>query len=58
MANRTVFIIDGFNLYHSVKQASKDLGLADKGTKWLDIRSLCSSYLYILGGNAQLEKIY
>ena len=58
MANRTVFIIDGFNLYHSVKQAAKDLGLGSRGTKWLDIRSLCASYLYILGGGAQLGKIY
>lgn len=58
MANRTVFIIDGFNLYHSVKQAAKDLGMGDKGTKWLDLRSLCASYLYILGNNSQLGNIY
>jgi len=58
VTNRTVFIIDGFNLYHSAKQASKDLGLGEKGTKWLDIRSLCASYLHIVGSNAQLGKVY
>lgn len=58
MTNRTVFVIDGFNLYHSVKEAAKDLGLGDKGTKWLDIRSLCASYLHIVGSNAQLQNVY
>ena len=54
--NRTTFLIDGFNLYHSVRQASKDLKGAS--TKWLDIRALCSSYLYLIGGGTSLEKIY
>lgn len=58
MTNRTAFIIDGFNLYHSVRQASHDLGLGEKGTKWLDIRALCSSYLHVIGGAAQLANIY
>jgi uncharacterized LabA/DUF88 family protein len=53
---RTTFIIDGFNLYHSVIAASEDLG--NISTKWLNIRSLCESYLYTLGGNYTLEKIY
>jgi uncharacterized LabA/DUF88 family protein len=54
--NRTVFIIDGFNLYHSTRDASKDLG--GQSTKWLDIRSLCASYLHVLGRGAQLEDVY
>lgn len=58
MMNRTTFVVDGFNLYHSVKQAANDLGLGDKGTKWLDLRSLCASYLYVIGANAQLGRIY
>lgn len=56
--NRTSFLIDGFNLYHSVKKASYDLGLGGNGTRWLDIRSLCKSLLYIIGNNAQIEEIY
>lgn len=54
--NRTTFLVDGFNLYHSVKNASHDLG--GSGTRWLDIRALCASYLSAIGGNAQVEAIY
>lgn len=56
--NRTAFLIDGFNLYHSVKTASQDLGLSGSGTRWLDIRSLCDSFLHIIGNNAQISEIY
>ncbi|MGA2297498.1 MAG: NYN domain-containing protein [FCB group bacterium] len=54
--NRTTFIIDGFNLYHSVVEASWDLHNAS--TKWLDIHSLCKSYLHVIGNNSQIENIY
>lgn len=54
--NRIVFLIDGFNVYHSLENASKDLG--GKSTKWLDIKSLCSSYLGNIGSNAILKDIY
>lgn len=54
--NRTIFLIDGFNLYFSVRQASRDLG--GKTTKWLDVQSLCSSLLHIVGNDAQLENVY
>lgn len=56
--NRTAFLIDGFNVYHSVKNASADLGLKGAGTRWLDIRGWCASYLSAIGGNAQIEGIY
>ncbi|MBN1504574.1 MAG: NYN domain-containing protein [Candidatus Eisenbacteria bacterium] len=54
--NRTVFLVDGFNLYHSVRSASEDLG--GKSTKWSDIRSLLSSYLPAIGAGAVLHGIY
>ena len=54
----TSFLIDGFNVYHSVKTASHDLGLAGGGTRWLDIRSMCSSYLHLIDKTASLEDIY
>jgi uncharacterized LabA/DUF88 family protein len=54
--NRTSFIIDGFNLYHSVREAAKFF--EGKGTKWLNIKELCNSYLQIVGGGAKLESIY
>src|SRR3954453_10007217 len=53
--NRTAFIIDGFNLYHSVVDAGDRLNAS---TKWLDISSLCDSYLYRVGGNAKMQGIY
>jgi hypothetical protein len=56
--NRTVFLIDGFNLYHSVVETSNDFGLGGKGTKWLDLNSLCSSYLHLSGNNSILHDIY
>jgi uncharacterized LabA/DUF88 family protein len=55
-SNRTSFFVDGFNLYHSLIEASRDLG--GRPAKWLDIRSLLSSYLPVIGGGATLEKIY
>ncbi len=55
---RTSFLIDGFNLYHSVKTASHDLGLSGGGTRWLDIRSMCQSYLHLIDTAARLSEIY
>ena len=52
---RVAFLVDGFNLYHSLVQAGSDLGAS---TKWLDLRSLCQSYLYTLGKTARLENIF
>src|SRR4029077_9481136 len=37
---------------------SHDLGLGERGTKWLDIRALCSSYLHVIGSAAQLANVY
>lgn len=54
--NRTAFIIDGFNLYHSARQASNHLG--GVSTKWLDIHALCDSYLHLVGGGAQTQGVY
>ncbi|MFC1485820.1 NYN domain-containing protein [Candidatus Latescibacterota bacterium] len=54
--DRTVFLIDGFNLYHSLIDAEKIS--KSKGTKWLDIKSLCISYLSQVGNDAQIEDIY
>jgi uncharacterized LabA/DUF88 family protein len=35
--NRTMFLVDGFNIYHSLRAASSELGGAQ--TKWLDLRA-------------------
>lgn len=53
--NRVTFLIDGFNLYHSIR----DLGRYEKlHVKWLNIYSLCSSFLYLIGKDANLAEIY
>jgi hypothetical protein len=56
--NRTAFLIDGFNLYHSVKEASTALHLGGAGTRWLNFHSLCASYLHLIGRGASLEGVY
>ena len=57
--NRTSFIVDGFNLYHSLIEAQRD---SSTNTKWLDLKKLCSSYLPIAarigGSRAELESIH
>ena len=53
---RTVFLVDGFNLYHSVLDIARHNG--GLCLKWLDIHSLCSSFLHLIDRNAKLECIY
>jgi len=45
--NRAVFLVDGFNLYHSILQAGPVPGRAT--LKWLDLKGLCTSYLSLAG---------
>uniref|UniRef100_Q3AP07 NYN domain-containing protein n=1 Tax=Chlorobium chlorochromatii (strain CaD3) TaxID=340177 RepID=Q3AP07_CHLCH len=54
--NRVVFIVDGFNLYHSLKAAQAVQRPAS--TKWLDLCSLFSSQLYHFGKDAVLHKVF
>jgi uncharacterized LabA/DUF88 family protein len=58
--NRTAFLVDGFNLYHSLIEAQRDSG--GRTTKWLNVTSRCSSFLPIagrvFGERAALERIY
>ena len=54
--NRTTFIIDGFNLYHSIIEASNDSNHIP--LKWLDIYSLCKSYLPLISIDAICESVY
>jgi uncharacterized LabA/DUF88 family protein len=53
--NRVIFLIDGFNLYHSVLDILNDTRHC---TKWLDITALCRSYLYRFGKDASIGSIY
>ena len=57
---RVVFLVDGFNLYHSLADAQRDAH--GKTTKWLDLGSLCASFLplvaRIAGERAELACIH
>jgi len=55
LMNRVGFLIDGFNLYHSVVRFHKDTHIC---TKWLDIYSLCKSYISLFGRDAELASVY
>jgi len=50
--NRVTFLVDGFNLYHSVRLAERDLKAS---TKWLDIKSLCLSYLPLIANTVKTK---
>jgi hypothetical protein len=54
--NRTTFLIDGFNLYHSLNDACRDL--RRRGIKWLNINKFCLSYIPHITPRASLEQIY
>jgi len=57
--NRTAFIVDGFNVYHSLIQAGRDSSTC---VKWLDLQKLCRSFLPIVGrsfaGRAEIEDVF
>lgn len=57
--NQVTFLVDGFNLYHSVREAERILR---SSTKWLNIRELCASYLHLIrnevGDKTKLKNIY
>ena len=52
---RVTFLVDGFNLYHSIRDIKYHLKV---NAKWLNIHSLCKSYLYLFGNDAILEEVY
>lgn len=59
MSGRTAFVIDGFNVYHSLVEASASLGLPNEtGTKWLNLRGLCASYIPLFGPSATLKDVF
>lgn len=53
--NRVSFLIDGFNLYHSVVDLRR---IHKTGSKWLDIYQLCNSYVYLFGKEAKLDSVH
>lgn len=58
--NRVVFLVDGFNVYHSLDEILRKRAKRPEvgSIKWLDIRSLANSYMSAIGRDASLEKVY
>jgi hypothetical protein len=50
------FLVDGFNLHFSVREAQVALG--HSRLRWLNLRGLLSSFLNLLGSQASLEAIH
>ncbi len=50
------FLVDGFNLHFSVRNAETALGTSH--LRWLDVSELLGSFLYLFGRDANLEEIH
>jgi uncharacterized LabA/DUF88 family protein len=49
------FLVDGFNMYHSIEDIESDLGVC---YKWLDLFQLCKAFVYLFGREYELFRIY
>lgn len=56
MPQRVCFLVDGFNVYHSVKDALAIF--PGTSMKWLDYLTFCKSYLVNIGRDATLERVF
>ncbi len=55
MGKQVAFLVDGFNLYHSVRDLERDYG---GRYHWLNIKQLCHSHLAPLGPDAHGAGVY
>ncbi len=55
MPNRVIFLVDGFNLYHSIRDVHRRTG---HNYRWLDLKAVCSSFLPHIGSDASLRGIH
>ena len=53
--SRLIVLVDGFNLYHSIRDIQHNFGVC---LKWLDIYSLCKSYGHLVINDAQLVEVH
>jgi uncharacterized LabA/DUF88 family protein len=54
--NRVAFVVDGFNVFHSLLEAQATLG---RQVKWLHLRSLCEAYARrsVFGQDSSLHSV-
>lgn len=53
---RVCFLVDGFNVYHSIKEALETTPTASM--KWLDLLAFCRSFLPNIGRDTTLERVF
>ena len=53
--NRTAFLVDGLNVYHSLRESERLIG---HSLYRLDVAALCDSYLHALPGRAVREAVF
>jgi uncharacterized LabA/DUF88 family protein len=54
---RVAFVVDGFNVYHSLREAAR--ASPNRSMKWLDLQALCASYTAtVFGPWAVLAGVY
>jgi len=56
MGVRVSFLIDGFNLYHSINPSTQ--GSNFQKYKWLDLSQCCQSTLHIIDAHAEIARIH
>jgi uncharacterized LabA/DUF88 family protein len=56
VAARVTFLVDGFNLHFSARQAGTNLNKLP--LQWLDVRGLLTSYVSLFGRGATIEGIH
>ena len=52
--NRVVYLVDGFNLYHSLRDVERDRG---RGLRWLDLRALCGALAHAVPGRCEVSGV-
>ena len=53
---RVAFLVDGFNVYHSIRDAERMVPARPQ--RWLCLSSLCASYLHHFGRTATLQGVH
>ncbi len=55
MSTSVCFLVDGFNVYHAIRETR---GRTGTDCRWLDLHSLCSSSLHLIDPTARIEEIH
>ena len=55
MSTSVRFVVDGFNVYHAIKETTRRAG---PDCRWLDLRSLCGSTLQLIDPSARTEQVH